>query len=145
MVPVSDTAFFKKTLNFRFRKAIEEKFTSHSLNIVGYIIKLGIWAMFLVPVWKGGSLHKFCPRICLLSEQYWIPEPDLFPPLAFNDIIRQTLFLYQIRNGCLFVLLPHTDPEVLMLPTDRLILFTSSPLIYLVSKDEGRIGGSCQS
>lgn len=33
---------------------------------------------------------------------------------------------------------------MLLLPTDHLILFTSSPLIYLISKDEGRSGGSCQ-
>lgn len=99
----------------------------------------------LVPVRKGVSLHIFCPRVCLLSKQYWIPEPDLFLPLAFHYIIYQTSFLCQERSGCLFVSLPHTDPEMLLIPTDHLILFTSSPLIYLVSKDEGRIGASCQS
>lgn len=42
-VPVSDTVLFKKTLNFRFRKSVEDDLTSHSLNMLGYIIKLLSW------------------------------------------------------------------------------------------------------
>lgn len=86
--------------------------------------------MFLVPVC---SLHKFCPRVCVLSKQYWISELDLFPPLAFHYIIQQTLFLWQERNFCLVT--PHW-PRDAVLPIDHLILSPSSPFIYLASNDE---------
>lgn len=115
-VPVSDTGLFKKTiLNFRLRRYNKKDLTSHSLNMLGYILKILSWRCepcFLLQYESEAVCTNFNRVVFCLSNTK-IPQSDLFPYLTFHDVIQQTFsFCSRRRMAALLSPVTHTDPEM---------------------------------